>query len=467
MNPSFIFRRVGIGVLAAIAGIGGLTAALFWVDEPRSLDPATQKDIEDIARAMVRPLDPAEEAGLREAATGWKRTTNWSGQLPNGTRITDKELATILHQYEQRAFTPSSNELKVDFESAILGNVDLRYAKLSKAIFREANLTNAFLWKADLAGADFRRANLTKAALCDAILSTAEFEHANLREANLAGAKCVETWFDNADLREACFDSANLIKCSFKGANMQRANFIETQLSEVDFKDADLTEAQFSFADMADVRYEPRSGTLPDLTALSKATNLFRMRYNDSPQALIDLRDALKKAGLRRQSGEVNYALMRTWRELAGPLEWVACMAVEIPCDYGMDTARPLKILISFIFAFWVPYFIALRRGGVAGIWKVWPKDRIVEDPTQVNVRQAPSGIHRLGVALYFSVLSAFNIGWKEINVGVWIHRLQPDEFVLKPTGWVRSIAGIQSLLSVYLVALWAIIFFSGPIGLM
>ena len=32
-------------------------------------------------------------------------------------------------------------------------------------------------------------------------------------------------------------------------------------------------------------------------------------------------------------------------------------------------------------------------------------------------------------MALYFSLLSAFNIGWEEINIGAWIARLQPRQF--------------------------------------
>ena len=43
--------------------------------------------------------------------------------------------------------------------------------------------------------------------------------------------------------------------------------------------------------------------------------------------------------------------------------------------------------------------------------------------------RQAPV------LGLYFSVLSAFNIGWKEINVENWIQRLQAREYTLIGTG--------------------------------
>jgi len=41
--------------------------------------------------------------------------------------------------------------------------------------------------------------------------------------------------------------------------------------------------------------------------------------------------------------------------------------------------------------------------------------------------------------------------------------RLQPLEYMLRATGWVRVVSGIQSLLSVYLLALWALTYFGRP----
>jgi hypothetical protein len=34
---------------------------------------------------------------------------------------------------------------------------------------------------------------------------------------------------------------------------------------------------------------------------------------------------------------------------------------------------------------------------------------------------------------------------------------------MLRATGWVRTVAGIQSLLSVYLLALWVLTYFGRP----
>ncbi len=68
-----------------------------------------------------------------------------------------------------------------------------------------------------------------------------------------------------------------------------------------------------------------------------------------------------------------------------------------------------------------------------------------------------------LGHGLYFSVLSAFHIGWRDLNVGSWIARLQPREYTLRAKGWVRVVSGVQSLISVYLIAMWVLTYFGRP----
>jgi hypothetical protein len=72
-------------------------------------------------------------------------------------------------------------------------------------------------------------------------------------------------------------------------------------------------------------------------------------------------------------------------------------------------------------------------------------------------------GLSTVLIGLYFSLLSAFSLGWRELNVGTWIARVQPREYVLRATGWVRTVSGIQSLLSVYLLALWVLTYFGRP----
>jgi hypothetical protein len=129
---------------------------------------------------------------------------------------------------------------------------------------------------------------------------------------------------------------------------------------------------------------------------------------------------------------------------------------------------------------------------GRAGIWVTWPPDRVYQQegpagegeasPTRVTGTfilprvQAWAARRRwrlwgfllrgfsiLSLGLYFSFLSAFSLGWRDLTVGPWISRLQPREYILRATGWVRVVAGLQSLLSIYLLALWVLTYFGRP----
>ena len=122
---------------------------------------------------------------------------------------------------------------------------------------------------------------------------------------------------------------------------------------------------------------------------------------------------------------------------------------------------------MSFIY-FW-PIRLKPERLA-AGIYQVWPADRIERTAWSVSVAKLPAVCRlqcgtpaALGYAAYFSLLSAFHIGWRDLNVGTWISRAQPREYALRAIGWVRFFSGIQSLLSVYFLAIWALTYFGRP----
>jgi len=68
-----------------------------------------------------------------------------------------------------------------------------------------------------------------------------------------------------------------------------------------------------------------------------------------------------------------------------------------------------------------------------------------------------------VGLPIFFSLLSAFQIGFREFSIGTWLTRTQPRNFGLEATGWVRTLSGLQSLLSVYLLAMWLLTYFGRP----
>jgi hypothetical protein len=177
--------------------------------------------------------------------------------------------------------------------------------------------------------------------------------------------------------------------------------------------------------------------------------------------------------------------LEKFWGKLESGFKLVA---FELPSDYGMSYGRPLKILGGSIGLFFFVYTIALLTArGRAGIWVTWPADRVYqEEGSKEAVRVTNTFLFpRLQawvarrrwriwgillrevsiplIGLYFSLLSAFSLGWRELNVGTWISRMQPREYILRATGWVRFCTGLQSVVSVYLLALWALTYFGRP----
>lgn len=159
---------------------------------------------------------------------------------------------------------------------------------------------------------------------------------------------------------------------------------------------------------------------------------------------------------------------------------WFKLVMFEFPSQYGLYPGRPLRILGVFLLVFAFLYLIALMAGGSAGIWVVWLPDRIDKSSGQDSPVPVTSAfmfsrwtdthweclardLCLFCIAIQFSLLSAFQIGWRELNIGTWLSRLQPREYTLRATGWVHVVSGIQALLSVYLLALSVLTYFGNP----
>jgi hypothetical protein len=334
------------------------------------------------------------------------------------------------------------------------------------------------------------QANLCGATLHGATLPWVELIGADLQEAALHGADLQRANLLGANLRRATLFGANLHKASLHGADLQRANLQE----------ADLTEADLYDAEVSGTIFEPRS--LPDVQRLAFARHLVELRFATSSQALQALREAFKTAGLRPQERAVTYAIRHTQRCQAWPVFCPADMAAaapeffkklhstfqllafEWPCAYGMAPGRPLGLLVGLLLCGTGLHMLALSDCGRTGMWLL----RAVEHGKQQASHAKPVRISRdfffprlqarsagrwwgllvrwvcvflLGGA--FSLLSAFYLGGRELNVGNWIARRQPPAYTLCATGWVRVVSGGQFLCSVYLLALWALTSFGRP----
>jgi len=60
-------------------------------------------------------------------------------------------------------------------------------------------------------------------------------------------------------------------------------------------------------------------------------------------------------------------------------------------------------------------------------------------------------------------VIGTTSVGVGDVNLGEWLARLRSSELDIGPLGWLRVVAGIQSLLSTLILAIWAICMFGHP----
>jgi hypothetical protein len=383
-----------------------------------------------------------------------QKPKEWTGKLRDGTVIIENDLKNILADHKKWTNTGGKEGKQADLRNANLSGADLGGAWLTNAILIKAKLINANLEIAYLIEADLTEANLSGAKLYNAFLSKA-----NLRKAKLINADLTHTTLNKTDLVASDLSGANL-----DNADLRNAWLIDTNLSRADLFGSDLKGAHF----------EPTHESIQTIKNIDWISNLSELKFLNNPKALVSLRDEFKKAGLRNQEREITYAIKHTQRlklwndfysSILNKLESIFNLIFfEWTCAYGMSPGRCFLSLIVLIFLFTIPYTEALSREGEDGIWVVWITDRVRKDlGREEPVRLQGLGWSTIKWGFYFSVLSAFSIGWRELNVGNWIARMQRREYTLRATGWVRTVSGIQSLTSVYLLALWVLTYFGRP----
>jgi len=353
-----------------------------------------------------------------------------------------------------------------DLSGADLSGARLMGANLERAILNDATLSNSDLSLANLEGAWLLRAELFGANLSGADLSGAYLQGANLRNANLSGADLGTGEYQGGDFQEHFFEwsiTLNVMKPEGQAANLRGANLRSSKLVGANLLGTDMNEVRADWADFRDSRFEPSS--VEHLTLLG-ATGLSRIFFMN-PEPVGQLRSLVRALGLRVQERALTSALRKyQLREHPGKKILEGFFLGGYLTDFGASPGISIICMFYLIVIFAFVYIGPLSgRNKKAGIWQVWDPDRIHQDegtnkPVQLKLER---GMRLVWTALYFSFLSAFRIGWRELNVGNWLSRIQPHEYTLRATGWVRVVSGLQSLLSVYFLALWALTYFGRP----
>jgi hypothetical protein len=189
----------------------------------------------------------------------------------------------------------------------------------------------------------------------------------------------------------------------------------------------------------------------------------------NSPSALSELRRAFNAKDMGDPEREVTYALFhrlmgKYWEEKK--IWSIFLFASELTCAHGMVRERLVWIPSLLLLVFTLPYIGALRRREGAGISVKWPEgkaERITREFFFPNVQEQSASrwwglwfrrLCALLIGLYFSFQSSVGIPtpWGILNLGLVLKRLQPRDYDLYATGWVKVVAGLQSLIGLGLV---------------
>ena len=182
------------------------------------------------------------------------------------------------------------------------------------------------------------------------------------------------------------------------------------------------------------------------------------IRYDHSPDALAALRKQFFDGGYREQERRITYALKRREAEFlrngcSFPIGLENCLAYQfnrlffdITCQYGMNPGRPLELglalwlICSFVYSAFIHgkgraslqrrYGAPLKEGTnpALRIERIEPS-RIERSPRLFfPFRLLGREIRVLGTAMFFSLMCAFNIGFRDINFGRLLRLLTREE---------------------------------------
>jgi len=363
---------------------------------------------------------------------------------------------------------PKDWKVKINFEGAIFEHVTFQWLGMPQARFNLARFANVVFQKCDLTGARFEHS---------------EFFHAWFLECNLTNASFNgEDQSKGASKRQSERRSTKPSEISFGDSNLTDCNFKFSWMARVEFDRCFLSNADMAWAKFDSTMYDPMPNSLPFLPSFATFEGLPDFFYQTSPTGITELRNAFKNEGLRREERQITAALCRQQMREGGLWEgrWKR-LVFDLPSAFGMLPGRPLRILLCLCLVFTLPYTWAILRptpklgeepgAGENWIWQVPLEKRVSSSdskPRLLHVDIKKLGLLRgltwaLLLGFFFSLISAFGVGYRDLDVGRWIERIKRDESTLRATGWLRTVSGVQGLMSFYLLVLWLLTYFGRP----
>jgi hypothetical protein len=366
--------------------------------------------------------------------------------------------------------------------------------EVRKILSEKTRVKRPSLCKADLTNRNLNNENLDSADLNEAVLKGASLIKSSLREttlfgAQLSNAKLLQADLTNAELQRANLVAADIRQADLTGASLEGADLSNARLNAAILKEANLinaivTDAILAHVDLTNAVYAPTSE--PPVSSVVGIRGLSTVIFPDGMEAgLVQLREVLRKTGLRDLEREATYSIERgktshavkDWKKRPGRAfeGFVRFLAFDLTTAYGLHPGQAFIIILTIWLVLIPVYAIAIMRGEssgekLTGIYRKWPESAVVWRDGKPDISGSASverihhrNFYAFGWSAYFSLLSAFRIGFRDLTLGLWMTRIQPNNYMLEATGWVRCISGLQSLASVYLFAMWLLTYFGRP----
>jgi uncharacterized protein YjbI with pentapeptide repeats len=464
------FSTLGIWLSIAIAGV---VALLAWYVIARSALPTGAGSGNSSSAAV--PI-----ASCSFPAAIWKDSTGQDRPAADLKEIEARHqlwVSSKHQQGEQADFSPRESQTN-------LSCIDMRRFQLQEADFEGAILS----------GANLRGADLTGATFSSVVLENPMPESSDLGDTKLPGTA--------SEKAESATESRPTILTHtiLQGAHLHHTDFTGAFLMQADLTGADLDgETDLTGAHLQGVIFEPMN--LPGTELTYTVEGLSGLRYNKDPRPLSLLRSGFHDDGYTEQERQIIYALQHTkasneWKEcLLGhdnsqpprllSVSKVAenCMAASLnelvfgwTFQYGMNPIRPLYIIGALWLLCSILYVVIIKTRRRSAIFLVCRRQcrdgtiiirrrRIIAKPLKAAApferfwRTARREIEIWRLALFFSLMSALNIGIQELHFGKWLKLLTTREYELEAGRWARTLSGAQALLSVLMLALsiWAL----------
>jgi uncharacterized protein YjbI with pentapeptide repeats len=375
---------------------------------------------------------------------------------------------------------------RANLRSAILDGASLNGAVLEGAMLADASLRSASLINASLTSANLRgliaiEAVLTSANLSSSYLEKAVFSSGKPREAAILKRCKLENIiarfadFRHADMEGASLLNAGLSQADFSYANLRKSNLSHASLRKSDMAGTDLAEsnmqeADVAFADLSQALYEP--SIQPPVHVMHLAHNLSTLTWNEDPRKLAELQSAFREVGLSRSEKEIAAAMRRH------DARWWEVPLFDWTYEYGSNGTRPALLLFVLWLACTPIYLRALYLRGPRGLYLVVCGKHIDVEGQPTKIKKLSYRFQRplltieslrsfmkqhrrsFSTALFFSFRSTLNIGFGDLSFDRWIRMLHKRDFDLKARGWPRVVAGLQSLVSLFLVSLALVSYF-------